>query len=332
MPGLNMSRIIYLPRRIGPAFDSAVSAHAAGGCQWVGAFDRLCSTLRSQVIKSDPSTPQLLPRTSRRVRCYLYRFSGESEPPNRARTDAPMDRAQPWHRCAPRAGLATAEARHRSRSHGRQPIDCPMLCDQPLRMLPVGETGGAQDYARIYSDIRAAGRAVNPDFAMGGEFYAEPFLGLTDSGQDETNTGLDPSGSGRGGSRFHQSLLYSAVASCVPRLHVDVFDALLHRWPGCTLLPPWIGGPAGFRARGHPMIEADDGAPYQLNGFNTTLVQYLQRIVSLRTTYGYPFVVLGRMLRPPQPTVPAYTVPPATQIPYTLWQSASRSQDPCRPE
>ncbi len=70
------------------------------------------------------------------------------------------------------------------------------------------------------------------------------------------------------------------------------------------------------------MIEADDGAPYMLDGFNSTLVQYLRRIVSLRTTYGYPFVVLGRMLRPPQPSVPAYYVPPATQIPYTAENSS----------
>jgi hypothetical protein len=54
-----------------------------------------------------------------------------------------------------------------------------------------------------------------------------------------------------------------------------------------------------------------------LSDFNPSLVQYLQRIVTLRTTYGYPFVVLGRMLRPPQPAVPSFKVPPVTGIPYT---------------
>ena len=87
--------------------------------------------------------------------------------------------------------------------------------------------------------------------------------------------------------------------------------------------------------------KGDSGAGYPAKAisFDAQLLEYVRRIVELRTTYGYPFVVLGRMLRPPQPTVPSFTIPAATRIPYSLvdtkafdapsilssaWQSPSR--------
>jgi uncharacterized protein (TIGR03437 family) len=192
------------------------------------------------------------------------------------------------------------------------------LCYAPNHShLPGGGNWWFQNYAQIYRDIRTKGRAANQDFAMGGEFYAEPYLNLTDSGQDETNTGLDPSAIGSGVVRDSSKVSYIPLWQAVYHDYTLTYSMLAfldgHDLPyyrrGLAL--PLIWGEI-------PMIEADAGVPYQLTAFNSSLVRYLQRAVSLRTTYGFPFVVLGRMLRPPQPTVPAYYVPAAKQIPYTI--------------
>ncbi|HLK47565.1 MAG TPA: DUF6259 domain-containing protein [Bryobacteraceae bacterium] len=303
----------FLPPSQGwPAFDSAVSAtHAAGGRLMV-------EPSTSYATVGAPSWGNLQATASRQAdgSMYLQQLSvfNQSIQPV-IQTDAEMDPTQPWHD-------ALLSFTSQLQQHGMDVIHM----DGNPRALPCYATnhshppGGGnwwfQDYAQIYRDIRAAGRALNPDFAMGGEFYAEPYLGLTDSGQDETNTGLDPSAIGAG------SVVDSTKVSYIP-----LWQAVYHDYTLTYSMISFLNGQdIPYHRRGLalslvwgeiPLTEVDDGAPYQISSFNSTLVQYVQRIVTLRTTYGYPFVVLGRMLRPPQPTVPAYTIPPATQIPYT---------------
>jgi hypothetical protein len=307
----------FLPPSQGwAAFDSAVSAtHAAGGRLMVQ------PTTGSAAVGA-PSWDTLQATAAQQAdgSMYLSQFSSMNQSGQKVlQTSVQMDPTQPWHD-------ALLSLTSQLQQHG---VDLVHMDGNPSQVgicyatdhshAPGGGNWWFQDYAQIYSDIRQVGRAVNPDFAMGGEFYAEPYLSLTDSGQDETNTGLDPSSIG--------NVLDPASVSFIPLWQAVYHDYTLTYSMASYLdghdLPYYRRGLAIPLVWGEiPMIFADSGfgqfLPWQLSNFNSSLVQYLQRIVRLRTTYGYPFVVLGRMLRPPRPAVPAYTVPPATQIPYSM--------------
>ena len=300
------------------AFDATVSAtHAAGG--------RLAAVPSTNYATvGAPSWNTLQPTASQQPdgSMYLTQISVPNQTGNSVNeTIAQMDPTGPWHDSL--LGVTSQLAQHG--------IDFIQMDGNPyLRGVcyasnhnhpPGGGNWWFQNYAQIYADVRAAGRAANPDFAMGGEFYAETYLNLTDSGWDETNTGLDPSAIGDASVTDHTKVSY-----------IPLWQAVYHDY---TLTYATIAAIDGhdvpFYRRGLgfplvwgevPMFEGDDGLPYSLARFDPNLVQYLKRIASLRTTYGYRFVVLGRMLRPPQPSVPSYYVPPATQIPYTLANSS----------
>jgi hypothetical protein len=307
----------FLPPSQGwAAFDSAVSAtHAAGGRLMVQPTTDFATV-------GAPSWGNLQATTSRQADGSMYlvqapSFNQSYQPV--LQTFAQMDPAQPWHD-------ALLSLTSQLQQHG---IDLVHMDGNPMNFgicyatdhshAPGGGNWWFQDYAQIYRDVRYAGRLLNPDFAMGGEFYAEPYLGLTDSGQDETNTGLDPSAIADGGVIDHTKVSYIPLWQAV--YHDYTLTYSMFSFIDGRDLPYYRRGLAIPLVWGEiPMIFADSTGQYlawQLSGFNSALVEYVQRIVSLRTTYGYPFVVLGRMLRPPQPAVPTYTVPPATQIPYT---------------
>ena len=306
----------FLPPSQGwPAFDSAVSAtHSAGGKLMV-----LPTSEVATVGASGWSTLQSTASQQADGSMYLSQISILNQNyQSGTQTNAQMDPTQPWHD-------ALLNLTSQLQQHGIDLIHMDGspyqhgLCYAPNHShLPGGGNWWFQGYAQIYRDIRAAGRAVNPDFAMGGEWYAEPYLGLTDSGQDQTNTGLDPSAIGAG-----------AVLDSTKVTYIPLWQTVYHDYTLTYSTISFISGQdIPYYRRGLaiplvwgeiPMIEADTGTlPYQLSAFDATMVQYLKRIVSLRTSYGYPFVVLGRMLRPPQPTVPEYTVPAVTDgIPYS---------------
>ncbi|MGD0578883.1 MAG: DUF6259 domain-containing protein, partial [Bryobacteraceae bacterium] len=295
-------------------FDSAVSAtHAAGGRLMVMPTTNLASV-------AAPSWTALQATATKQAdgSKYLIEIASFDQSYQAfTQTVAQMDPTQPWHDAV--VGLTS-----QLQQHG---IDLIHMDGNPFQSVcyatnhahtPGGGNWWFQDYAQIYRDVRQAGRAVNPDFAMGGEFYAETFIGLTDSGQDEVNTGLDQSNTLNG------TIIDPAKFSYIP-----LWQAVYHDYTLTYSMLSFIDGQyVPYYRRGFaiplvwgeiPTIFADHGwpAPWQLSGFDATLVRYVQRIVNLRTTYGYPFVVLGRMLRPPQPAVPTYTVPPVNNIPYT---------------
>jgi len=239
---------------------------------------------------------------------------------NETQSIAQMDPTQPWHDSL--VSLATQLAQngvdliHLDGNPSQQG-----LCYAPAHSHPPG--GGNwwyQDYAQIFSDIRTGGRAVNPNLAMGGEFYAEPYIGLTDSGNDETNTGLDPSSIGSGAVQDSTKVSYIPLWQAVYHDYTLTYgffsfldgESLPYYRRGLAIPLVWGEIPMAFTDR-----TASNGEPWQPNTFNRSLVEYLQRIVTLRTTYGYSFVVLGRMLRPPAPVVPGYTIPAVQDIPYT---------------
>lgn len=53
------------------------------------------------------------------------------------------------------------------------------------------------------------------------------------------------------------------------------------------------------------------------NADEQEMVAFLRRIVQARLTYAKPYVVHGRMLRPPALDVPSFRISGATSIPYT---------------
>ena len=304
----------FLPPSQGwPAFDSTVAdTHAAGGRVMV------VPTTNYATVGA-PSWGSLQAGASQQADGSMY--LSQISVPNQSgqsvnETIAQMDPTKLWHDAL--VSLATQLGQHgvdliqMDGNPGQTGICYASSHPHP----PGGGDWWFQDYAQIYADVRAAGRTANPDFAMGGEGYAEPFLNLTDSGWDATSTGLDPSAIGDGSVSDHTK------ASFIP-----LWQAVYHDYTLTYGMIAMIDGqymPYYRRGLGIelvwgeiPMFEGDDGLPYTLARFDPTMVQYLQRIVTLRTTYGYRFVVLGRMLRPPQPSVPKYYVPPATNIPYT---------------
>ncbi len=305
----------FLPPSQGwPAFDAAVSAtHSAGGKLMVEPTTNVAA-----VGGSSWSTFQASASQQADGSMYLNQITTLNQNyQSGTQTNAQMDPTQPWHD-------ALLSLTSQLQQHG---IDLIHMDGNPYQEglcyatnhshLPGGGNWWFQDYAQIYNDIRTAGRAVNPDFAMGGELYAEPYLALTDSGQDQTNTGL-----------YMPAVTSGTAIDPTKVSFIPLWQTVYHDYTLTYSMLSSINGidvPYYRRGLGIPLvlgeiptIEADAGSPYQLSAFDPTLVQYLQRIVSLRTTYGYPFVVLGRMLRPPQPTVPDYTVPAVTDgIPYT---------------
>jgi hypothetical protein len=310
----------FLPPSQGwAAFDSAVSAtHAAGGRLMV------MPTTNDATVGA-PSWASLQATASQQADASMYLYQttnyNQSYQPVPI-TNAQMDPTQPWHDAllslTSQLQQHAIDLIHMDGNPGQVGICYATNHSHP----PGGGNWWFQDYAQIYRDVRKAGRAVNPGFAMGGEFYAEPFLSLTDSGMDSTNTGLVASTFASG------SVVDSTKVSFIP-----LWQAVYHDFTLTYSNLSFIDGhDLPYYRRGFaiplvwgeiPMVFADSGypPPWQLSGFNPSLLQYVQRIVSLRTTYGYPFVVLGRMLRPPAPAVPTYTVPPATQIPYTMANS-----------
>jgi hypothetical protein len=179
----------FLPPSQGwPAFDSAVSAtHAAGGRLMVEPTTNVATV-------GAPSWSTLQATASQQAdgSMYLNKITTLNQNyQSGTETNAQMDPTQPWHD-------ALLSFTSQLAQHG---IDLIHMDGNPFPYAlcfaanhahpPGGGNWWFQGLAQIYADVRKAGRAANPNFAMGGEWYAEPFLSLTDSGQDQTNI-LDP--------------------------------------------------------------------------------------------------------------------------------------------
>lgn len=185
----------FLPPSQGwPAFDSAVSAtHAAGGTLMVEPSSNVATIGAPSWSKLHNGASQQADGSRYMSQVSTLNQSGMAG----VETNVQMDPTKPWHD-------TLTNLTSQLQQHG---IDLIHLDGTPyLRGLcyatdhrhpPGGGNWWYQDYAQIYSDIRIAGRDGNTGFAKGGEFYAEPYLALTDSGQDETNTRLDPSAIGK---------------------------------------------------------------------------------------------------------------------------------------
>lgn len=307
----------FLPPSEGwTAFDSAVAeTHAVGGRFMV-------QPTTSNVTMGGPSWAALQLNASRQRdgSTYDYRYDAlHADGQFRPQTFVQMDPTTAWHDAV--LDFTSQLARHGMDviHMDGNPSQGGLCYSKSHTHVPGGGNWWFRSYAQLYTDVRQAGRKANPNFAMGGEGQAETYIPLTDSGQDPTSTGLDPSAIGTG-----------SVIDTKKQWYIPLWQAVYHDYILTYGQIAFLDGkdkPYYRRGLGLqltwgeiPMVYAEailDAYPAMETGFDPDLIRYVQRIAALRTTYGYPFVALGRMLRPPKPAVPSYTVAPATDIPYT---------------
>ncbi|MBO3753753.1 MAG: hypothetical protein FGF53_02560 [Candidatus Brockarchaeota archaeon] len=89
-----------------------------------------------------------------------------------------------------------------------------------------------------------------------------------------------------------------------------------------TEKPYYLRGLAIALTRGEiPVVDMDPqgtGEPHQLELYDTEMLEYSRRIAHARTTYAYPYLVEGKMLRPLElKGIPLVKIAGAKQVPYS---------------
>jgi hypothetical protein len=207
------------------------------------------------------------------------------------------------------------------------PVMAPKICTRADHNHPPG--GGNwwfQAYKQILEGIKKDARRFNPSIAFSSEGMAEPYLKITDSVWDPFTTGWSPQS-------VEPVFANAAQVGLIPLWHAVYHDYAL------------IQSGISFSNRNAPSGAEGYGSyrDYYVRGFGLALIwgeipttwygderlselnepeeqemaEYLKRIVNARRTYAAPFLVGGRMLRPPDIKVPGFQIAGAKRIPYT---------------
>ncbi len=182
-------------------------------------------------------------------------------------------------------------------------------------------------YRDTFQQIKASMRAANARLAYGSEGMAETCLPFLDVQWDPSTTGWSPT-SMAGGVQDVSSV------QLIPLWHAVYHDygLLESQLSFCTRIGPsgavGYGDYRDFYIRGFalalvwgemPSTWYADEKMSSVNGTDEReMVSYLRRIVQARMAYAQPYLVHGRMLRPPVLDVPSFHIVGATPIPYTM--------------
>ena len=208
----------------------------------------------------------------------------------------------------------------------------PVLGPQPCVDAGHGHPNGGgtwwhDSYEGIFSDFKTTARQTNPDLVLTSEGMAESYMPLLDSFWDPFTTGWSPNSLG-------DSFAHPLEAQLIPLWHA-VYHDYAYLESGVSFFsrnaPSGAEGYGNYRdyyVRGFalslvwgemPVTWYADEKMSQLNEQQEVeLAGYLKRIVEARTGYAQPYLVYGRMLRPPALNVPDFYINGAKRIPYTL--------------
>ncbi|MEL9915134.1 MAG: DUF6259 domain-containing protein, partial [Thermoplasmatales archaeon] len=187
-----------------------------------------------------------------------------------------------------------------------------------------GGTWWAENFTKVFNDVRERLRSINSDVIISSEWFAETYLPYLDASNDQVNTGYSP-------------FIHNMFGDKVPIIHIPLWHSVYHEYLilYSTIVitsKAWIVADNSklFYLRGLaiplvwgeiPMVDMDpqgEGPPYQLSIYEQDILEYSKRIAQARSTYAYSYLVEGRMLRPPfieNNTI--ITIPGARSIPYT---------------
>jgi hypothetical protein len=190
--------------------------------------------------------------------------------------------------------------------------------------------GGAwwhDGYGQIFNDFKATARQANPDLVLSSEGMAETYIALLDSFWDPFTTCWSPNS-------------VSAVFNDSSNVHlIPLWHAVYHDYAYLESGISFVSreGPTGavgygdyrdFYVRGFALSlvwgempvtwYADERMSALDEQAERNMADYLRRIVEARTGYAQPYLVYGRMLKPPVLNVPDFHINGAHRIPYTL--------------
>ncbi|MBN2254289.1 MAG: hypothetical protein JW736_01135 [Deltaproteobacteria bacterium] len=192
------------------------------------------------------------------------------------------------------------------------------------------EKGGGDwwvpDYLKIFGDFKESARKTNPDLALSSEGMAEAYIPLLDSFENPFTTGWSP-------------LSLKAVLKDISKARlIPLWHAVYHDYAFLESMFSFVSrfGPTGAEGYGNDR-------DFYLRGFALGFVwgelpstwycdekiseldepgerevaDYLRRLVKARLTFAKPYLMHGRMLRPPELNVPSFRIRGAKRIPYS---------------
>jgi len=207
------------------------------------------------------------------------------------------------------------------------PVFGPQSCAMPVAEFPSG--GGdwwASSYYGLFDRFRTAARETSPGLVLTSEGMAEFYIPLFESFGDPFTTGFSPGS------------LEGALVNDQARVQLmPLWHAVYHDYAFLESGISFVGRDAPSGAVGFGSYR-----DYYMRGFGLALVWgempsswyadekisdldessereaagYLRRIVELRTGAGRPYLMYGRMLRPPVLEVPGFLIAGAKNIPY----------------
>lgn len=185
-----------------------------------------------------------------------------------------------------------------------------------------GGTWWAEGLTSMFMKIRKETREINSEFAIGGEWYSEPYIPLIDAVSEPSAIAYNP---------FVLSADESynnTLNTYIPLWHTVYHEyqimcsvsALIDNVRAATGKSYYLRGLAiAFTWGEIPMVCMDTegtGRPYRLNLYDKDMLEYSKRISQARTTYAYSYLVEGRMLRPLELYgVPLIKIPGVSQVP-----------------
>lgn len=187
-----------------------------------------------------------------------------------------------------------------------------------------GGTWWAENLIKVFNNVKERLRSIDNDVIISSEWFAETYLPYLDASNNPVNTG-------------HSPFITNMFGDKVPIIHIPLWHSVYHEYlilysAIVITSKAWIVADNSklFYLRGLaiplvwgeiPMVSMDpqgEGPPYQLSIYEQDILEYSKRIAQARSTYAYPYLVEGRMLRPPLiENNTMITIPGARFIPYT---------------
>jgi len=188
-----------------------------------------------------------------------------------------------------------------------------------------GGTWWAEGWMTAFSSVRDQARSIDPDLALGGEWYGEPYIPLFDAANEPSSVADDPLGI-CGGECYDNTLnTYIPLWHSVYHEYEILYSmmALIDSERAQQWKLYYLRGLAIALVWGEiPMVDMDPqgtGEPDNLRLYDAEMLEYSRRIAQTRTTSAYSYLVEGRMLRPLDVGgVPLVTIPGAKEVPYSM--------------
>lgn len=212
-------------------------------------------------------------------------------------------------------------------------VDIVQLDANPLRPFidwfgSEGHVGGgtwwAEGLTTMLTKIRREVKQLNLESALSGEFYSEPYIPFLDAVNEPSNIADNPLVFSSGESYNSTLNTYIPLWHTVYHEYQIMYShiALIYKENVPSEKLYYLRSLAMVLVWGEiPVIAMDPpgtGRPDDLTLYDTKMMEYTRRIVQARTTYAYPYLVEGKMLRQLELRgIPLVKIPGVKQVPYS---------------